>query len=545
MDERLEKEALRRLQSARQQKTRFDRMLREGYYFTAPHRMRSVSSATVQMNTQPDDDADQLFTSFGFEVAGDFPTVMINTFCPQAEPWVMRKAGWGVPADIKQKFDEAAKEGTATIFEAISASNFYAECGKGFNPDLALGTVAMWIEPGQAGQPIRCQIVPIRELEINLSPWGEVDDRFVVRWTTGNYVRAILPGVDLPKEIAEKIDAEPDSKHCVVWGFWRVYDDPLQEEVWQHVVLVGKTLVSSSKPRGVGCCPLVVARFNPSPEYAWGLGPLIQALPDLRSHDDISHAKLKNLGLLMDPPISYPDDSFTHIEQGFESGHAYPIRPGTGIDIKAIYQPPPQDVAIYDRQQLEQRIKRLFFLDWPEQRGDTPPTATQWLDQMTMAQQRVGTPGLPFWREHCGGTFLRFQYILEKAGAIEPVKVDGKTVAMQPYNPAQRAADQQDVAQAIRFAQIAAAMFPEEWKVAYAGIQTMDNLAKLMGVTKIFVSRDPKDVQAALAHITQLAQGTPPGAPAGAGAGPGAPPPQPGMPEPAPAPPAISIKSAA
>lgn len=508
----LETEACQRLESARKQKVQFDLDLREGYFFAAPHRQRVVLSNIKPSNVRPRDAA-ILNQSFAFEVTEDFSTVIVNTFLPEAEPWALRKSGPYIPEAARKQIDEQAKDADKRIFEAISASNFYSACGMGFNPDLALGTVGMWIDQRRLHEAVCCQPVPIRELEIDVGPEGDVDDRFVVRYTRRRHLSAVIPGVPLPDDLAKRGQDKPDERVEVRWGFWRLWDK-MDDLYWRSVIMVGDRLVRTLELKGVGSCPLIVGRWSPSPEWAWGEGPLIKALPDLRHLDALAEGKIKNLDLTLCPPIAFPDDSFTSIEEGIESGCAYAIRPGTEGSIKNIYTPNPPDAAIYDRQDLEQRIKRLFFLDWPEQRGDTPPTATQWLDQMTMAQRRIGTPGAVFWREFCAGVFQRFQYLEEKGGAIKPLRVDGKTVALAPYNPAERAADQQDVAQFTRFVQIGGAAAPEEFKVWTDGKATLVALAGMMGVDKLWKQRSPADVQAAVQQISQLQQGTPPSAPA-------------------------------
>src|ERR1700744_3759422 len=138
-----------RVAEARYQKLQFDLDLREGYFFAAPHRARNILTTTKPTRTKPRD-AQELNTSFAFELCGDSPTVMMNTFMPEVANWAVRKPSLIVPKEVRQQIAGVAKEGDDIIFQAISESNFYAECGKGFNPDLALGTVAMWIEPGNA-----------------------------------------------------------------------------------------------------------------------------------------------------------------------------------------------------------------------------------------------------------------------------------------------------------------------------------------------------------------------------------------------------------
>lgn len=507
----LEEESNRRLTEARRHKLQFELDFREGYFFAAPHRSRVVLSTIEPTRTKPQDAA-VLNQSFAFEVCPDFATVVINTFLPEAESWALRRAGPNIPEGARAQINQQVEPLDKRIFEAIGASNFYAACGMGFTPDLGLGTVALWIDQVRLHEPINCQSVPIRELEINTGPHGGIDDRFVVRYTRNHYVKVLLPGVELPKDVAKEITDSPDDRTEVVWGFWRLWDR-LDDEYWQATILVGGVLVKSLTLKGAGCCPLVIGRWRPSSEWSWGVGPLIEALPDLRHLDALAGAKIKNLELNLQPPIAFPDDSFSNIEEGLEPGMAYPVRPGSEGAIKNIYQANPPDAAIYDRQSLEQRIKRLFFLDFPEQRADTPPTATQWLDQMTMAQRRIGTPGLVFWQEFCAGSFQRFEYLLEKGGAIEPVRVDGRTIALSPYNPAQRAADQQDIAQFAKFVQLAAGALPEEWKIFTDGKMTIEALAKKMNVGGIWKERSADQIQGAIDQMKQLQAGTPGTAP--------------------------------
>ena len=300
--------------------------------------------------------------------------------------------------------------------------------------------------------------------------------------------------------------------------------------------------------RGVGSCPLVVGRFNPTPEWPWGVGVMIQCLPEFRNLDEIASGKIRNLDQLLQPAIAWPDDSFANVEQGLEAGFAYPVRPGTGADIKNIYTPNPPDAAIYDRQDLEQRIKRLFFLDWPQQRGDTPPTATQWLDEMTMAQRRIGTPGMPFWKEYVAGVFQRFEYLLERSGDVEPIMVpDGQGVprklSMRPMNPAQIAADQQDVAQASRFLGIVMPTFPEESKMAIDGTKIIAKFREKMGVEDLVIMRSPQDVAAAVQQMQQLASGRPGAPPEAAGVSPAGPPAPPAEAGPEPNQPIYQLRS--
>lgn len=514
----LEKLTKQRLTDARRQKAPFEWDMLEGYTFAAPHRALVVNS-TAPVPVGKMQDIPVVNTSMGFEMCGDFPTVIINTFCPQTQNWVTRRPSSRVPPEQMEAVAVMAAQADETVFKSIVASNLYSEMGKAFNPDLALGTVGIWVDHPKAWKAPVVQAVPIRELEINIGPDGQIDDRFVVRHVKYRYLKAVLgEDYEIPAAVRQKGEADNNINCIIVWGFWRIYGEG-SEERWQHVITVNGHHCHDAELKGNGSCPLIVARFNATPDWAWGVGPLIQSLPDLRVVDELTKKKVHTVDLALNPPITFPDGSFTNIEEGIEAGMAYAIRPGEEGAIKNLYMPPSLDPALFLTNDLETRIKRLFFLDWPQQDGKTPPTATQWLDEMTLAQRRIGTPGLVFWQEFCAGVFQRFVYLLEKAGQIEKITFEGENgrkeaVTMLPYNPALRSAEQEDVALFARFAQIGAAAFPEEWKITTDGTKTLQNIATKMGVDNMWKRRDPREMAAAIGQISQVMGGAQAGGPA-------------------------------
>jgi len=507
----LEKEGLDRLAAARRWKSLWDLDLREAYFFATPSRQRTIISTSPPPTQRLLDDG-ELNTDLAFELCGDFATEVINTWMPEEGLWCELGKGMYITDQQFQSVKKQAQDNTKAIFSAIKSSNFYSEISKAYDPDLSIGTVGLWIQPSRPGGPIETLAVPIREMEINLGPNGEIDDRFVIRYTRNSYVENLL-GAEIWPKVSDKtkkfIKEKPADRTELRWGFWRLWNDH-SDECWQHTVYVGQELVHDVVLKGEGCCPFIPHRWNPNPDWPWGHGPLLQYMPSLRQVDELELMRVEHAEMAIKPPIGYPDDSFTEIEQGLEPGMAYPIRQGSAKDVVKIYEPPPSNPADYQYEEKEKRLRRGFFVDFPEQTGDTPPTLGQWLDEMARAQRRIGRPGLPFWREGPAKIFLRYKYLLEKAGAIKPITVDGKAVSLTPYNPTQRAAEQQEIAMAVHGLQIAAQMFPEEFKVNVDGSATMKALFDKMRIELIKI-RDPKKVQAVLSQMQQLIGSTPPG----------------------------------
>ncbi len=503
----LERLALEKLAECRTKKSYVELDFRECYFFCAPQRQRTISSMT-EPSTQRMLDAAELNTDEAFILAQDFVTEVINSFMPEATPWCERGPGMDLPPGAWDKIKDKVRKDDEKIFEAMKASNLYPEMAKAFYPDLPIGTVAAWIDRPHPSKPITVSAVPLRELEINLGPYGEIDDRFAVRYTRNAYVRELL-GEDiwgsLPGKMKKKIGEKPTVRTQVAWGFWRDWKD-FGDETWQHVVLVGNELVHDSKCVGEGSCPLWVARFNPSSDWPHGIGPMIQGLPSFRQIDELESMLIENAELALVPPITYPSDSFTNIEQGLEPRMAYPIMPGQEDAVKPIYKVPAAAPGTYAYEDKLKKLRKLFYVDHPEQSGDTPPTAAQWLDEIARSQRRLGIPGLSFWREGPAKIFSRYQHLLEQSGAIEPLKVDGRAIATMPRNPTQAAAEMQEVANFAKAVQLLGPTFPEEFKANADGRATMEAVLAKMRVTLLKL-RDKDAVAGAVDQMAKLVAG--------------------------------------
>lgn len=518
----LQKEAIQRLADSRMKKSFVELDFKECYFFCAPQRQRNINSMT-EPSQQRMLDAAELNTDSAFILCQDFVTEVINSFMPEATPWCERGPGMDLPPGAWDKVKENIRKDDLKVFEAMKASNLYPEIAKAFYPDLAIGTVAAWIDRPHPSSPITVAAIPLRELEINLGPYGEIDDRFAVRYTRNSYVRELV-GEEIwgkmPGKLKEKIGKKPTVRTQVIWGFWRIWAE-IGDEVWQHVVLVGNELVHQSTCKGEGSCPLWVARFNPTPDWPHGIGPMIQGLPSFRQIDELESMLIENAELALVPPITYPNDSFTNIEQGLEPRMAYPIGPDQENQVKAIYQVPPANPATYAYEDKLRKLRKLFYVDHPEQTGDTPPTAAQWYDEIARSQRRMGIPGLSFWREGPSKIFSRFRHLLEQSGAIQAIKVDGRAVATLPRNPTQAAAEMQEVANFAKAVQLLGQAFPEEFKANADGRATMDAVLAKMRVT-LLKMRDKQDVAQAVDQMAKLLGGQPSGSDQGGGAPPAA-----------------------
>lgn len=507
VEDSLAAEAYARLKDARAQKTEVEKDLQEAYFFTRPRLSYQVAS-TVRKTSKKDQEVDDLATGIGAEVSEDFATEAIAAFFPQGTDWVVSTIDESEVVDLKPEevsdLEAEASGRNAIIFSAIRSSNFESELATCLDPHLAVGTVGFWIDKPFNTRPINTQHVPPRELEFNVEADGSVGDRFRVRWVKASKLKSVLPDVDLPEKITRKLKNEKNSTFEVVWCFWRDWSEP-ENDKWKHVLLIDKIAVHAQDLEGEGCLPLIIARISPDGEYAWGNGPSIKALQEYRVLDVITAATQDRVDISLAPPIGYPDDGVTDFEGGLEAGKAYPMRPGSGRDIAKLYFEGDPDLGFYTADDLERKIRRKHFADYPEQKGDTPPTATQWIDEMMKAQRRIGTPGKKFWREGPYAIYRRFEWLLEKDGKITDVKVNGRSLSLVPNNPATQAADNQKLQNGVQVLGLVKNYFPETAAAAVDERATIENMKRL-AKDEVVVLRDAAQTQDLLKTVLGAAQ---------------------------------------
>ncbi|MEM7428444.1 MAG: portal protein [Pseudomonadota bacterium] len=507
-------EAKSRLEDARIQKRKIEEDLREAYFFTAPLKEREmVSNATgYQNNGNLSAQQGDLMSALGIEVAQDFASHILGTFMPPNFDWCRRGPGIYTRADDWAEVEDDAAEGDKEILKAVRAASLDSVAYQTFYPDAACGTCAMWIDDDIPGANPVMRAVPARELEINVGPLGEIDDRFWVQKHKQSRLKQVI-GADLYEKLPKKLKNQPSRKKDgtveVVWGFWR--SDDYAAVRWEHVIMVEKVVYHHERLEGLGSCPLIVGRFNPDAGCAWGTGPTISALPWLRLHDVQAEEAYDTADRAGSPPFAYPDDGVTNFEDGIEKGKAYPMAPGSGRDFVNLNfaRPEGMQAQMFEGKELEHLVRRMHFVDEPEQLGKTPVSAAEFVEETVKKQKRIGPVGQKFWEELPVGIFQRFRFLLEARGIVEPLTPENGSgiVSTQAYNPAVKSQEMQEVQIAARFMEMARALFPMESQAAIDGFQTLEEMQKKMAaeLVKMRGAEEAKQLMAQL--VAGAAQG--------------------------------------
>lgn len=427
-------------------------LIEQVFRFCAPDRQKDF---TINQMLNPGREETDTFTSIGEELATDLAGDLVTYYLPPEARWCEYEVIAPIPEDQADAVTELVQQREDDLFALIQSSNL-ADISPALMFETAThGTPAIWVDVNHIQQPIFCEVVPPHELLVTPGHLG-ILDRFREKVVYAQHLESTLQSfiaageVDLSDPLLRQKMQKPSATVTLCWGFWLDWSDP-GNPLWRCEITVDGKRVTPADPvilgPMAGTCPLLVGRFNPRPGRAWGRGPGIKALPDFRTLDTLTDTVLSGLDQSLMNTIIYPDDGFIDLSNGIVAGTAIPAHRGfTRDQIYDLSRNVNVDQGFFTEERFEDKLRAAFYQDGPRQRGDTPPTAAQWLDERRRVQQRLGKPSAPMWTEMIYPLVQRFEYLAVQLGKMEEaITHNGQAISVVPLSPLQKAQNQDKV----------------------------------------------------------------------------------------------------
>lgn len=385
------------------------------------------------------------------DLATDLAGDLVTYFTPSEARW----HNYLVTAPVNEEDAEAVMEMVKAreddLDDLISGSNYNDMAPQWAFEAATHGTPALWVQQGHLQQPIYFEAVPPSELLITPGYLG-ILDRFRECTVPAQSLKALFTGfnVDLSDQQLEQKMKKPNQNVKVVWGFWVDWSDAGNPK-WRCEITADGKRITPTEPLTLGplagTCPLLVGRFNPQPGRPWGRGAGRAALNELRVWNNVSEVVLAGLDQSISTTLIYADDGHIDLSEGVVGGRAYPANRGfTRDNIVDLSKSVNVDQGWFAEDRIEDRIRRYFYQDGPRQRGDTPPTASQWIDERRRVQQRIGKPSAPLWTEMILPMIQRIEYLgVQSAKISEALSHNGQAISVKPISPLQKAQNQDQV----------------------------------------------------------------------------------------------------
>jgi len=500
----LQKEMKRRITEARHCRTRRAAMVNEVFRLAMPHRRR-VNEET-ERNLSEDDIADMLDGTLA-DAIEDFASDMMATFTPPHEPWLTIAPTVALPKEQQKQIADSLAAAIEWFWEDLGQSSFYDAAYECYH-DLAAGYMAVCRKDYGADQPVAWEPVQPAALLLEHGPNCSIDGR----WNDYRMERRLFEAtygrrIKLPKELA---DAKPDTRFKIVDGTHRVWEDR-GFSAYRRIITVNEKVVYEKVMKGEGSVSLIPARWRSDSGSPYGVGPAWKACPAQRVLNEITALHLANLHKVVDPAVAYSDDGTANLEEnGVDAGDW--VNLGEGFDVKILESGGRFDVSFFTQEDLRSFVRRSVYQDKPEQKGKTPPTAEQWVDERMASQQRFEVPRGKLFREWSIPIVKSHMWLRQQHGIMPQVELDGRALVLAPVSGQAKARAFEKVAKGERLLQGIVGFAPDKAPVIVDAASTFANMKRLLDDEVVTIRTDAQQqeigqlVQAAVQQVMAAQQ---------------------------------------
>lgn len=291
--------------------------------------------------------------------------------------------------------DEAAD----ALWDAIHASNFDAEALEGLLDCVAFGWFVMFItlaedDNGEV-QGLRFELLPVSQCYCAASePGGQIDTLYRPYCLTVEQVVAEF-GIDKVSAkvremyLDQKYDEKVDLIHAIYprregrQGAMRARNLPYASV---YIECAGKTVLRES---GFHERPFVAPRWTRIPNSIYAVGPMFDALPDVKSLNELAKMELANVDMAVAGMWIAEDDGVLN-PRTVRVGARKIIVANSVDSMKPLQTGADFNISFTKRSDLEAKIRKIMMADQLPPMEGQPRTATEFYARINLIRQLLG-----------------------------------------------------------------------------------------------------------------------------------------------------------
>jgi hypothetical protein len=366
------------------------------------------------------------------------------------------------------------------MFATLKQSNFDIAIGE-FLLDLSVGTAVMMVQPGDDISAINFIPVPQYLVSIEEGANGQVDNVYRRIRMKGESIQRQWPDAEIPKELQTKIDQKPTDDVELIEA---TILDQKRGDYCYHVI--HKESKAELVYKRMDYSPWIVSRYAKVAGEIYGRGPLITALPDVKTLNKTLELVLKNASLAISGVYTAADD-------GVLNPNTVKIMPGAIIPVARNGGPQGESLRPLPRSgdfnvsqiimnDLRQNIKRILLDESLPPDNMSARSATEVVERMKELSQNLGSAFGRLINETMIPLVSKILQVMDQRGIIDlPLKVNGLEIKIAPVAPLAMAQNMDDIQNMLQYAQIAQQSGPEAQSTLKVS-EMMDYIADKLGV---------------------------------------------------------------
>lgn len=423
---------------------------------------------------------------------------------PPLQRWFELEAGPLVPEDVREELNRQLEPITALIHATLDASAFHIASIEAYG-DLLIGTSALLATEGDDHMPIKWQAAAAHFLAIENGPGGRADNVYFKRKYPAWILDRHWPGAHWSSKTSRLIGAKATDEIEVRQSSYFDEETRTWRMAVQELETDGSPVVWDKNRDRTN--PWIITRYWTSPGDPWGRGPVMLALPDIRTANKTVEMLLTSAAYQLAPPLMVAHDGVVNPDTmtlnprglirvsrtGGPMGPSIaPLMMGGNIDVGQIVL----------QEMRDQITKNLFGTSLPPPSGAVR-SASEIIER---TRDLAADQSAAFGRlnhEHVPQVVARVIDVLDRmkvAGFIwDQLRIDHFIMRVKLTSPLARAQNLEDVQTIAQFSELAVAIGGKEAFMVIANTEDgLPRLAKLMGVPMWFIRN--KQARAALAE---------------------------------------------
>ena len=471
------REIIKRAEVAQRKKDLFEDLYRDCYEFALPQRQLY---GYWEGNSVGNKKMTRVFDSTAISSTQRFANRLQSGIFPPQRNWCRLEPGQDIPPDRRAEVQRVLDVYNEKMFAVIKQSNFDLAIGE-FLLDLCVGTAAMLILPGDDVKPINFIPVPMFLVAYEEGANGKVDKVYRKIRMKAESVTQQWKDAELPESVKQRYDDKPtddvDLLEATIYdaerGDWcyHVIDSPSKEEI------VYRRMNSS---------PWIISRYMKVAGEIYGRGPLVTALPDIKTLNKTIELVLKNASLAV-------SGAYTAADDGVLNPQTVKIVPGAIIPVARNGGPQGESLRPLPRagdfnvsqlvvNDLRMNIKKMLLDESLPPDNMSARSATEVVERMKELAQNLGSAFGRLIDETMLPLVSRVLFVMDERGLIDlPLRVNGLEVKVMPVSPLAMAQNMEEINSVMQFMQITQAMGNEGMLAVRTG-DLIDYLGEKLGV---------------------------------------------------------------
>mgnify|MGYP003133384133 CR=1 FL=1 len=502
------REIMKRAEKAEARKDQWRTIYEECYEFALPQ--RNLYSGYYEGKTPGQNKMARVFDATAVNSTQRFANRIQSALFPPYRNWCRLQAGNDVPEERKEEIGQALDIYTEKMFDVIRQTNFDLAMSE-FLLDLCVGTAVMLVQPGDDDGPVRFTAVPQYLVSLEEGPYGVVDNVYRKMRLRVDVIQRQWPDAKLPEDLAQKVQDKPDEEIDLIEA--TVWSEKMQTYCYHLVYSKDKKHAGAVDLvyRTMTVSPWIVARYMKVSGEVYGRGPLVSALPDIKTLNKVKELVLKNASIAVAGVYTAADDGVLNPQNiTIAPGAIIPVaRNGgpQGESIKPLRSAADFNVGQLVINDLIMGIKKMLLDDTLPLDTQSARSATEIVERMKELSQNMGAAYGRLITECMMPLVNRILFVMDEQNLIDmPLKADGKVVRVIPVSPLAQAQNMDDLQNVLQFAQIAQTAGPMG-QVAINQDEMLDYIIEKMGVPRRVINNAEErgavveQMQAAMAEM--------------------------------------------